>query len=704
MHRVGHSPGNLLSLSLIVLVFASITSQLEAVTFPLRWRWSNPTPHGANIIDMAFKDGLAVQVAERGQIFTSDDLLFWTPRESGTTSALRAVTFFNNRIVITGENGTVVYGDSVEAFNVVNLGTADWLEGVAASPTLLVAVGDNGAIYTSADGANWQRRAVSFSNWLRSVAYGSTAGRFVAVGEGGLVAVSSNGTSWQRLTTSIPSTTDLNKVAWINNQFLLVGSGGKNYFSDSGLLWFSLGANVTNDLFAVTGQNGARLMAGDSQLLLSEPRAAWSNELDPSKTAPAPAWTYLSAIWTGDSYWVGGRTGMLVEGFKTNSTSSPTFWLPYSDTLRNWLWDLRRFNGLYITVGDFATILTSSDGVNWSIELIPSSATNTTFLGVGGFTNLAVAVGSAGSILLSPDEQRQVTSTNASGTITTNMVSTLGVIWNAVEPRPTTNDLQGVTAWNDLLVASGGNGTILTSLNGSNWVQRTTPTTRFLSSVTGFRGGLVAVGDDGTVLTSPDGNAWTLRNANTLDWIFRVRNFNDQLVAVGQNGAILTSIDGVNWTRRISGTTSWLNDIARIDQTWFVVGNQGTILTSPDLITWTSRGTITEKSIYTAETNPNGQLIVAGIEGIILRSQIVPRSDPIFVQYTYGKSSANVTTNRFLFSGLPDQRFTLERSRDLNAWTGIRSYDLLDGGSVLLYEEEVLNAPPWEFFRAKIQP
>jgi hypothetical protein len=129
MHRVGHSPGNLLSLSLIVLVFASITSQLEAVTFPLRWRWSNPTPHGANIIDMAFKDGLAVQVAERGQIFTSDDLLFWTPRESGTTSALRAVTFFNNRIVITGENGTVVYGDSVEAFNVVNLGTADWLEG-----------------------------------------------------------------------------------------------------------------------------------------------------------------------------------------------------------------------------------------------------------------------------------------------------------------------------------------------------------------------------------------------------------------------------------------------------------------------------------------------------------------------------------------------------------------------------------------------
>jgi len=66
-----------------------------AVDYPLRWRWSNPLPHGGSVVDMAFSPGrgLAVQVAERGQIYTSADLNLWLPRESGTTNSLRAVAF-----------------------------------------------------------------------------------------------------------------------------------------------------------------------------------------------------------------------------------------------------------------------------------------------------------------------------------------------------------------------------------------------------------------------------------------------------------------------------------------------------------------------------------------------------------------------------------------------------------------------------------
>src|SRR5204862_1113151 len=133
--------GHLFSVRLLSswLLLLGPASQLFAVDLPLRWRWSNPQPHGANVVDSAYKFGLTVHVAERGQIFTSEDLIFWEPRESGTTRALRAVTFFGDRLVITGEGGAVVYGDSLEDLRSIELGTTDWLEGVAASTNLIVA-------------------------------------------------------------------------------------------------------------------------------------------------------------------------------------------------------------------------------------------------------------------------------------------------------------------------------------------------------------------------------------------------------------------------------------------------------------------------------------------------------------------------------------------------------------------------------------
>ena len=78
----------------------------------LIWRWSNPTPHGNNIVDMAWNGYLSVQVAELGQIYTGTDFLGWAPQNSGTTNDLQAVRFFGKRIVFVGANGTVGYSDN----------------------------------------------------------------------------------------------------------------------------------------------------------------------------------------------------------------------------------------------------------------------------------------------------------------------------------------------------------------------------------------------------------------------------------------------------------------------------------------------------------------------------------------------------------------------------------------------------------------
>lgn len=172
----------------------SLVADADATSFPLRWRYSNPAPHGADIVDSAWTSGCAVQVGERGQIFTSSDFLHWIPRDSHTNVFLRGVTFFGGRIVICGENGTVLFADDPAEFYYQNLGTTDWLESVAASTNLVVLVGDNGAIYSSTNAVNWTRKTVPFTSWLRGVAWGPPG--FVAVGENGLIANSLSGNTW----------------------------------------------------------------------------------------------------------------------------------------------------------------------------------------------------------------------------------------------------------------------------------------------------------------------------------------------------------------------------------------------------------------------------------------------------------------------------------------------------------------------------
>ncbi|MCI0539574.1 MAG: hypothetical protein L0Z50_30560 [Verrucomicrobiales bacterium] len=684
---------------LTIAAVALIGPRPLALNLAPSWRWSNPWPHGNNIVDMIETNGVVIQVCDRGQIYSSVDLTNWVTRPSHTSKALRSICFFKDQFVISGENGTIVTGNSALEFQTNSLGTADWLEGITASPSLVVAVGDNGAIYTSADAVLWQRQSVTFTKWLRSVAFGRPRNQatFVLVGEQGFVATSNDASQWNA--GSIATSEDLNRVAWVNGQFLVVGNTGTVFTSADGKTWSEVGGTgATGTLNAIAGATGSTLIAGDGELRLREGGGSWSDALSFTNSFPAPSGNYLSALHGGASYLVGGRTGLLVEGFKTNATSE-TVWLPFTASVRNWLWDVKHFPSAYITVGDAAAVLTSLDGFDWAQEFVPPTVGNAVFLGVGGRTNLAVAVGSGGTIMLSHDTFVPVVSTNLDGTLVTNQVSTLGIIWDHIQPSPTTEDLQGVTAFGNQLVVTGGTGTILTSTDGTNWQKRVTPTSAFLSSIEASSTGLVTVGKNGVILTSPDTITWTQRVAPITDWIYRVRRFSERWIAVGQNGTILTSADGTSWTSRASGTTSWLNDVILVGDTYFAIGNQGTVLASSDAIDWTSVGTMTGKSLYGA-TSHDGRLVVVGVEGVILRSQITPMASPvIFVRYP-----VDATQNLFLFGGERDQRFTLDRSTNLIDWLIGPTLEITDPTGTLIHEDTGANASMLQFFRAKGVP
>jgi hypothetical protein len=458
-----------------------------------------------------------------------------------------------------------------------------------------------------------------------------------------------------------------------------------------------------------------KLIIGENEVRLQEPPGGWSNQLALAD-GPAP-WTYyanLARHFLAPYLFIAGRTGMMFEGVKTNGT---TFnWEPVDQSIRTWLWAAHYAN-LYVAVGDYATVMTSGNGVDWKLELVPESVTNAIFLGVGGTTNLLTAAGTGGKLIISPNVVSNYLVTNIVNgmPVVTNVInSSFGVLWYAMNSG-VTNELEGVAAADDLVVVTGAAGAIVTSPDGTNWTTRASPTNRYLSGVTAWPRGWLATGDDGVIVSSRDGVLWTLvsaPNALTTNWLYRVRYLNGRLLAVGQNGTIATSTNGTNWTKFTSaatGTTNWLNDAVYLDGAYFIVGNSGTVLVSTNASNWTGIGTITRKNLYGAATD-GAQLVAVGVEGVILRSPIVPDFTPMtlldYDRLVITNQGAPITQNLYLFGGHVDQVFTVDRRAafDTNGWVTGPGLEILDGSGTLYYLETITstNPLPREFYRTTL--
>jgi hypothetical protein len=673
---------------------------------PLLWRWSNPAPHGNNIVDMSWSSaaGYAVQVTERGGLYTSEDLERWIPRASGTKEALRSAAFLGKRLVITGASGTVLYADGperVQAGELLDGPTPDWLEAVAVADGLAVAVGDNGAVYRSEDGVRWQREESGVTDWLRGVTHGN--GIFVAVGEDSAIITSEDGQSWDRVESEAGA--DLNRVGFMNDVFVAVGDEGLIKVSADGTNWEQRSIGATGHLYDVTAGPGGWLVVGDGECWINEGNT-WINQL-PDPAGGLPSWTYYAAMGGSDWFLIAGRTGVTVDGLR-NGTGKYE-WSMQGSSPRHWLFDVVWTGNQFVAVGDRANVVTSGTGVDWEIEDVPASLTNSIFLGIGGTTNLLVAAGNQGSLMISPNMEVDLVLTNSSGTVITQNVSTIGVVWHAVDPQPTTRDLQGITFHDGHYYVVGEDGMILRGADGTNWTQRIVPTTGFLSGIAGFAGGLVASGDDGALVYSADGDDWEAVESGTTNWLYRVRSVHEQLLAVGQNGVMLASVDGLDWSPRNTGTDRWLYDVTTIDDQILVVGAGGTVLRSMDGVGWESVGTLTGK-VLSGVANDGRRIVVVGGEGVILRSLMVPDLTPIEI-LSYSRiqeAGADTVQNVFLFRGNVDQRFTLDYRSSLSSgmWNVGPTLEFRESEGTLIHLEslDAANAPAEEYYRGTVVP
>jgi hypothetical protein len=102
--------------------------------------------------------------------------------------------------------------------------------------------------------------------------------------------------------------------------------------------------------------------------------------------------------------------------------------------------------------------------------------------------------------------------------------------------------------------------------------------------------------------------------------------------------------------------------------------------------------------------------MVAGIEGLLLRNQVVPQSSPVNLlgydrSQVVNTDSTTSVYELFLLGGMPDQFFQFQSSTNLlNPWYINDSLEIFDpsGTLYLLRIRDSTNAPAAGFYRTQL--
>jgi photosystem II stability/assembly factor-like uncharacterized protein len=136
-----------------------------------------------------------------------------------------------------------------------------------------VAVGDDGAIAYSSDGANWTAVENSpFYNWLYSRGYTINAISFGTInfvaGGLGLMGYSTDGVSWGEERNQTFWDSRIRGITWGNNRFVAVGDFGLTaYSTDNGATWTIVSNNSlgeTNNISSIAFGNGKFVAGGQN--------------------------------------------------------------------------------------------------------------------------------------------------------------------------------------------------------------------------------------------------------------------------------------------------------------------------------------------------------------------------------------------------------------------------------------------------------
>jgi len=293
---------------------------------------------------------------------------------------------------------------------------------------------------------------------------------------------------------------------------------------------------ITDDIGGVTYANGVFAAVTDQgNLLTSTDGLTWSSQSIDKGVS-------LDSVAYGNGTWVVvGDKGTVLESADART------WVAATPVTNNKLNSVVYNGNVFIAVGDGGTLITSQDAQTWKVQSVPAGVTGslrgiayspsfnvtpysilvsgdngTLLAGYYGGTNFtSVNSGTSQNLdaaLFPPIGQGSPFLTvvvGGSGTIIndgygTEWVAGSGGVWGSAGSTNTSANLRGLTSGSGYFVATGDQGTILTSVDGKSWTQRfsgDSPSTVSSASLSGaaFSPTLqrfVVTGTGGTILVS----------------------------------------------------------------------------------------------------------------------------------------------------------------------------------------------------------
>ncbi|MEN8165284.1 MAG: hypothetical protein ABFS37_14230 [Acidobacteriota bacterium] len=442
-----------------------------------------------------------------------------------------------------------------------------WLGGIAASDSLVVAVG-SGGILVSEDADDWE--LVLSGVFLHDVIWAGD--QFVAVGRSGIIMTSSDGRDWTvRHYSNIGY---LNRVIFNGQLFLAVGVSGMTATSPDGISWTDHVVeqpypNAMRDVawngstFVTVG--GPNVFGGTMAIYYSEDGAEWSMA-DIEDLLPRE---FFCIVWGHDRFLAfDALMGSILSSFDGQN------WIEESTNLHGVFLEVLAVPGGYLGVGGGGQVFRSADGMSWTASTVlplPRDLWDLTF-----FQDKYVAVGDDGAILVSADHGQQ---------------------WDVVTTWEVdihySDEIVDLCWANGILIAISRNGGVFRSLNGLDWQLVTGFPTRLIS-VRWINEAFWVVGYDGLITTSEDGNVWNTRNSEDPVRYMDITTDGEVMVVVGARSSdqldalVATSSDGYAWNEiEIDGGAGLIMKSITWAGTRFVgVGSGGSIFRSDDGFQW----------------------------------------------------------------------------------------------------------------------
>ena len=383
--------------------------------------------------------------------------------------------------------------------------------------------------------------------------------------------------------------------------------GEPGYETDTGKIKYGDGTTAWNSLsYATTGgssggssrqigeviqsyatpSGGTWLEPGGKYLKASYPELASAMGSIPDFGDSAPHQNALPHYWQGHNtannftfscykYATDGTTHVLAAHGGILSSSDGVNWTirPISaspNTVPPQINEVRYLNGSFIAVNANGSVFHSSDGVSWTSMFLAEA-----------FSLKSIAYGNGRYVIVGYGS-RIYSATSVNGE------------WTRQDPRTqSSREIHRVIYANGIFVAVGSS-YLATSPDGITWTNVSESFGTFQDIAYGA-GLFVAVGSSGTCRTSSDGITWTSRTIQSSTSFEQIIFANGKFAVVGNGnsaGHFFTSTDGITWTVASTPLTGGLSTIGLRCLTWtgteyVCAGDQGRWLTSPDGVTFT---------------------------------------------------------------------------------------------------------------------